>query len=76
MRVVSSLLLLCACLVGATWCQAQPALPIRCADLSFEDEVLAGGGLYDGGTAMAQLAEAGLNTVRLRLWHTPGPGRD
>ncbi|MEL7361962.1 MAG: glycosyl hydrolase 53 family protein [Bacteroidota bacterium] len=76
MRVASSLLLLCACLVGATWCQAQPALPIRCADLSFEDEVLAGGGQYNGGTAMAQLAEAGLNTVRLRLWHTPERGRD
>ncbi|MEM6785014.1 MAG: glycosyl hydrolase 53 family protein [Bacteroidota bacterium] len=70
--------LLALCTIAGLPGIAQSPLPIRCADLSFEDEVLDGGGQFGDGSegALPLLAEAGVNTVRLRLWHTPEPGRD
>ncbi|MEM8601397.1 MAG: glycosyl hydrolase 53 family protein [Bacteroidota bacterium] len=72
------LVLIAACVVASVAIHAQAPLPIRCADLSFEDEVVASGGQFGDGSdgALPLLADAGLNTVRLRLWHTPEPGRD
>ncbi len=47
-------------------------------DLSFVDEIEAGGGAYyDGGTRrdpLELMAEAGMNAVRLRIWHDPPGG--
>ncbi|MDD3742831.1 MAG: glycosyl hydrolase 53 family protein, partial [Lentimicrobiaceae bacterium] len=49
---------------------------IRGADLSFLPEIEANGVLFSNSsgkqaTALEILAEAGMNTVRLRLWHSP-----
>ena len=52
---------------------------MRCADVSALNDAQAAGAVYrDGapGDALAILAGRGLDTVRLRLWHTPDGGRD
>ncbi|GIV35907.1 MAG: hypothetical protein KatS3mg032_0286 [Cyclobacteriaceae bacterium] len=54
-----------------------PAIEIRAADLSFLPEIRQWGTIYrdarnQPGDALDILKAAGCNTVRLRLWHTPG----
>lgn len=53
---------------------------LRCADVSFLNELEAAGAVYRDGTALDDplriLQRRGLNTVRLRLWHTPFSGQD
>lgn len=48
------------------------------ADVSFASEVENGGGAYriagDAGDLFALLADHGVDTVRLRVWHSPAPG--
>jgi arabinogalactan endo-1,4-beta-galactosidase len=52
----------------------------RCVDLSFLNEVEAAGATFmddgAGGDALEILQRHGVNTVRLRLWHSPQSGID
>ena len=51
---------------------------MRGADISFLPQVETGGGVFrDGGVArdlLEILADRGIDTIRLRLWHSPGDG--
>ncbi|MEM6326081.1 MAG: glycosyl hydrolase 53 family protein [Bacteroidota bacterium] len=71
--------LLLVLLLVTTNAGAQPA-PMACGDVSFLDEMETAGAIYreggQPGDALAILRRAGLDTVRLRLWHTPEPDRD
>lgn len=62
------------------WAQS-PDLPfLSCADLSVLDQLEQAGAVYQDAQGPADplilLRERGLNTVRLRLWHTPASGQD
>lgn len=64
----------------AAWAQS-PSLPfLTCADLSVLDEMEQAGAVYQDAQGPADplvlLRDRGLNTVRLRLWHTPSLGHD
>ncbi|MEM0963249.1 MAG: glycosyl hydrolase 53 family protein, partial [Bacteroidota bacterium] len=52
------------------------AQPMRCADVSALDDVEAAGAVFVDGDPLLALRDRGLDTVRLRLWHTPEGGRD
>ncbi|MCY3487091.1 MAG: glycosyl hydrolase 53 family protein [Bacteroidetes bacterium] len=70
-----------ACLLGI--CAIAPlanSQPLRCADVSMLDELERGGAVYTSqnlaGDALRILQENGLNSIRLRLFHTPTERRD
>ena len=71
------------CLVGifaiAPLAESQP-LPLRCADVSMLDELERAGAAYTSqnlvGDALQILQKNGLNSIRLRLFHTPTERRD
>ncbi len=50
--------------------RAQPADFLRCADVSFLDDVERGGAFAQA-DPLRQLRDAGINSVRLRLFHSP-----
>ncbi len=54
--------------------------PLHCADISMLDELERGGAVYTSqgraGDALRILQESGLNSIRLRLFHTPTERRD
>ncbi len=70
-----------ACLLGI--CMLTPladSQPLRCADISMLDELEKGGAVYTSQNhaddALHILQENGLNSIRLRLFHTPAERRD
>ena len=70
-----------ACLLGI--CMLTPladSQPLRCADISMLDELEKGGAVYTSQNhvddALNILQENGLNSIRLRLFHTPTERRD
>ncbi len=69
-----------AALLMITLTASAQDLAWRCADISFQDELDAGGAVYtDGGMpgdAVEILKRKGLNSARLRLFHTPMALRD
>ncbi len=74
---ISALVLLL--LMGTYTVQAQEAaLPIHGADISYLEELEANGAVFkEDGVAddlFAIFARNGINTIRLRLWHTPERG--
>lgn len=71
------------CILGsfliAPFADSQP-LPLRCADVSMLDELERAGAVYTSqnlvGDALQILQKNGLNSIRLRLFHTPTERRD
>ncbi len=67
---MKSLVALFLLIVASAPLSAQPADFLRCADASFLDDVERGGAFVQA-DPLAQLRDVGINSVRLRLFHSP-----
>jgi len=79
-RALVPLLFLVACALTPSRAYAQGSDFLRCADVSFLNELESAGAVYRDDHALDDalhiLQRRGLDAVRLRLWHTPPSGHD